>query len=272
MDSKTIILLALILACIVLSLCILSKDIEAFENPSLQQRYTTLRTRLTTDLAPYCSLSARMHKRMKEMYMLGEQLSEEDALKRIKQTLKTALNGDDVVPCSTFTELPDYTPTSESAIADALSQIPDNLPIRIEKELKLYSDAVTTLQGAIDEGMKYEGFVGSQTCSSEALKIKRQKALQAEAEAEAASCNIPDLDSEITRLYALLQSPSFSSVLESSKKLSASVSAMEINEQKAKNGELFSWQKSSGTKKSYATFTGKDNVSGLLFSLSAAGS
>lgn len=272
MDSKTIILLALIVACVVLSLCILSKDIEAFENPSLQQRYTSLRTRLTTDLAPYCDLSARMYKRMKEMYMLGEQLSEEDAIKRIKQTLKTALNGDDVVPCSTFTDLPDYTPTSESAIVDALSQIPDNLPTRIEKELKLYSDAVTTLQGAIDEGMKYEAFVGSQTCSSEALKIKRQKALQAKAEAEAASCKIPDLDSEITRVYGLLQSPSFSSVLESSKKLSASVSAMEINEQKAKNGELFSWQKSSGTKKSYATFTGKDNVSGLLFSLSAAGS
>ena len=272
MDSKTSILLALIIACIVLVLCIVSNNLEAFENPSLQQRYTTLRTRLITDLTPYCELSARMNKRMKEMYMLGEQLSEEDANKRIKQTLKTALNGEDVVPCSTFTDLPEYNSGSESAIADSLSQIPDNLPTRIEKELKLYNDAITTLQGAINEGMKYEGFVGSQTCSPEALRLKRQKELQAKAEAESASCTIPDLDSEVTRVYSLLQSPSFSSAMESSKKLSASVSAMEINEQKAKNGELFSWQKSSGTKKSYATFTGKDNTSALLFSLSAAGS
>jgi len=263
----------------------LSKEIratskkEGFEDTSIGGRYTNLQKSIATQMKPYCDLSNTMQARLKTILQQMNNLSSDDADRQVKQTLKTALKGKEVLPCSIY-QLPTYkSDADKSAATEALLEIPDDIASRISLEVKLYADTLNQLQGAIDGGMnppttapsaedmkKIEGFEGK-TCSANALKLKKQKEL----ELEAASCSVPDLDSQITRVTALFQNPDVQSVLKSTKSIFTKLAAYEINEKKMKDGTLFPWQQDSGPKKTYTEYKGGDNRgAALVFSMASA--
>jgi hypothetical protein len=263
----------------------LSKEIratskkEGFQDTSIGGRYTNLQKSIATQMKPYCDLSNTMQARLKTILQQMNNLSSDDADKQVKQTLKTALKGKEVLPCSIY-QLPTYKSDADKAAAtEALLEIPDDIASRISLEVKLYADTLNQLQGAIDGGMnppttapsaedmkKIEGFEGK-TCSANALKLKKQKEL----ELEAASCSVPDLDSQITRVTALFQNPDVQSVLKSTKSIFTKLAAYEINEKKMKDGTLFPWQQDSGPKKTYTEYKGGDNRgAALVFSMASA--
>ena len=263
----------------------LSKEIratskkEGFEDTSIGGRYTNLQKSIATQMKPYCDLSNTMQARLKTILQQMNNLSSDDADRQVKQTLKTALKGKEVLPCSIY-QLPTYKSDADKAAAtEALLEIPDDIASRISLEVKLYADTLNQLQGAIDGGMnppttapsaedmkKIEGFEGK-TCSANALKLKKQKEL----ELEAASCSVPDLDSQITRVTALFQNPDVQSVLKSTKSIFTKLAAYEINEKKMKDGTLFPWQQDSGPKKTYTEYKGGENRgAALVFSMASA--
>ena len=252
---------------------------EGFQDTSIGGRYTNLQKSMATQMKPYCDLSNTMQARLKTILQQMNNLSSDDADNQVKQTLKTALKGKEVLPCSIY-QLPTYKSDADKAAAtEALLEIPDDIASRISLEVKLYADTLNQLQGAIDGGMnppttapsaedmkKIEGFEGK-TCSANALKLKKQKEL----ELEAASCSVPDLDSQITRVTALFQNPDVQSVLKSTKSIFTKLAAYEINEKKMKDGTLFPWQQDNGPKKSYTEYKGGDNrAAALVFSMSSA--
>lgn len=252
---------------------------EGFEDISIGGRYTNLQKSIATQMKPYCDLSNTMQARLKTILQQMNNLSSDDADKQVKQTLKTALKGKEVLPCSIY-QLPTYKSDADKAAAtEALLEIPDDIASRISLEVKLYADTLNQLQGAIDGGMnppttapsaedmkKIEGFEGK-TCSANALKLKKQKEL----ELEAASCSVPDLDSQITRVTALFQNPDVQSVLKSTNSIFTKLAAYEMNEKKMKDGTLFPWQQDKGPKKTYTEYKGGDNrAAALVFSMSSA--
>jgi len=256
-----------------------SKNQEGFTGTPIQEKYRTLRIMVAKQTASYCKLSNEMQARLKTILQQTNNLSSDDADKQVKSTLKTALKGKEVLPCSIY-NLPEYkTEANKEAAVRALLEIPDDIASRISLEVKLYTDTLNTLQGAIDGGMnppttapsaedmkKIEGFEGK-TCSANALKLKKQKEL----ELEAASCSVPDLDSQITRVTALFQNPDVQSVLKSTNSIFTKLAAYEINEKKMKDGTLFPWQQDSGPKKTYTEYKGGDNrAAALVFSMSSA--
>ena len=252
---------------------------EGFEDTSIGGRYTNLQKSIATQMKPYCDLSNTMQARLKTILQQMNNLSSDDADKQVKQTLKTALKGKEVLPCSIY-QLPTYKSDADKAAAtEALLEIPDDIASRISLEVKLYADTLNQLQGAIDGGMnppttapsaedmkKIEGFE-SKTCSANALKLKKQKEL----ELEAASCSVPDLNSQITRVTALFQNPDVQSVLKSTNSIFTKLAAYEMNEKKMKDGTLFPWQQDKGPKKTYTEYKGGDNrAAALVFSMSSA--
>ena len=252
---------------------------EGFEDTSIGGRYTNLQKSIATQMKPYCDLSNTMQARLKTILQQMNNLSSDDADKQVKQTLKTALKGKEVLPCSIY-QLPTYkSDTDKAAVTEALLEIPDDIASRISLEVKLYADTLNQLQGAIDGGMnppttapsaedmkKIEGFEGK-TCSANALKLKKQKEL----ELEAASCSVPDLNSQITRVTALFQNPDVQSVLKSTNSIFTKLAAYEMNEKKMKDGTLFPWQQDKGPKKTYTEYKGGDNrAAALVFSMSSA--
>ena len=252
---------------------------EGFEDTSIGGRYTNLQKSIATQMKPYCDLSNTMQARLKTILQQMNNLSSDDADKQVKQTLKTALKGKEVLPCSIY-QLPTYKSDADKAAAtEALLEIPDDIASRISLEVKLYADTLNQLQGAIDGGMnppttapsaedmkKIEGFEGK-TCSANALKLKKQKEL----ELEAASCSVPDLNSQITRVTALFQNPDVQSVLKSTNSIFTKLAAYEMNEKKMKDGTLFPWQQDKGPKKTYTEYKGGDNrAAALVFSMSSA--
>lgn len=252
---------------------------EGFEDTSIGGRYTNLQKSIATQMKPYCDLSNTMQARLKTILQQMNNLSSDDADKQVKQTLKIALKGKEVLPCSIY-QLPTYKSDADKAAAtEALLEIPDDIASRISLEVKLYADTLNQLQGAIDGGMnppttapsaedmkKIEGFEGK-TCSANALKLKKQKEL----ELEAASCSVPDLDSQITRVTALFQNPDVQSVLKSTNSIFTKLAAYEMNEKKMKDGTLFPWQQDKGPKKTYTEYKGGDNrAAALVFSMSSA--
>ena len=252
---------------------------EGFEDTSIGGRYTNLQKSIATQMKPYCDLSNTMQARLKTILQQMNNLSSDDADKQVKQTLKTALKGKEVLPYSIY-QLPTYkSDTDKAAVTEALLEIPDDIASRISLEVKLYADTLNQLQGAIDGGMnppttapsaedmkKIEGFEGK-TCSANALKLKKQKEL----ELEAASCSVPDLNSQITRVTALFQNPDVQSVLKSTNSIFTKLAAYEMNEKKMKDGTLFPWQQDKGPKKTYTEYKGGDNrAAALVFSMSSA--
>jgi hypothetical protein len=109
----------------------------------------------------------------------------------------------------------------------------------------------------------------SATCSPAAAQAKRdilRRQKLARLEAEAASCKIPDISTEIVRINKLLDSNELNRLLAKSRDLSAKAKILQANLQALRNGNYYDWQKT-GEKKTYKEFKIRDRISGLIASL-----
>jgi hypothetical protein len=262
-----------------------SKGQEGFTGTPIQEKYRTLRLTVAKQTASYCKLSNEMQARLKTILQQTNNLSSDDADKQVKSTLKTALKGKEVLPCSIY-NLPEYkTEANKEAAVRALLEIPDDIASRISLEVKLYTDTLNTLQGAIDGGMnppttapsaedmkKIEGFQGK-TCSANALKLKKEmqdKKAREALEAEAATCSDPSIEAEVSRVSALFENPEFKAMIASTNAVANKLAQYDINEKKMKDGTLFPWQQDSATKKNYVSYSGGDNrIAALTYSMSS---
>jgi len=265
-----------------------SKSQEGFTGTPIQEKYRTLRITVAKQTASYCKLSNEMQARLKTILQQTNNLSSDDADKQVKSTLKTALKGKEVLPCSIY-NLPEYkTEANKEAAVRALLEIPDDIASRISLEVKLYTDTLNTLQGAIDGGMnppttapsaedmkKIEGFQGK-TCSANALKLKKElqdKKAREALEAEAATCSDPSIEAEVSRVSALFENPEFKAMIASTNAVANKLAQYDINEKKMKDGTLFPWQQGgsdSATKKNYVSYSGGDNrIAALTYSMSS---
>jgi len=265
-----------------------SKSQEGFTGTPIQEKYRTLRITVAKQTASYCKLSNEMQARLKTILQQTNNLSSDDADKQVKSTLKTALKGKEVLPCSIY-NLPEYkTEANKEAAVRALLEIPDDIASRISLEVKLYTDTLNTLQGAIDGGMnppttapsaedmkKIEGFQGK-TCSANALRLKKEmqdKKAREALEAEAATCSDPSIEAEVSRVSALFENPEFKAMIASTNAVANKLAQYDINEKKMKDGTLFPWQQGgsdSATKKNYVSYSGGDNrIAALTYSMSS---
>jgi hypothetical protein len=106
-------------------------------------------------------------------------------------------------------------------------------------------------------------------CSPAAAQAKRdilRRQKLAALEAEAASCKIPDISTEIMRINKLLDSKELNLLLAKSRDLSAKAKILQANLQALRNGNYYDWQKT-GEKKTYKEFKIRDRISGLIASL-----
>jgi hypothetical protein len=262
-----------------------SKSQEGFTGTPIQEKYRTLKITVAKQTASYCKLSNEMQARLKTILQQTNNLSSDDADKQVKSTLKTALKGKEVLPCSIY-NLPEYkTEANKEAAVRALLEIPDDIASRISLEVKLYTDTLNTLQGAIDGGMnppttapsaedmkKIEGFQGK-TCSANALRLKKEmqdKKAREALEAEAATCSDPSIEAEVSRVSALFENPEFKAMIASTNAVANKLAQYDINEKKMKDGTLFPWQQDSATKKNYVSYSGGDNrIAALTYSMSS---
>ena len=251
------------------------------------------------------------------------------------------------IPCTAYTDLPQYDETNQDSMGEALAKVPNNLAERITKETAWYTVVMKKLQDGLDEGnnppsnekqcgrKKKEGFadapkispedrmymiqfpstvvkptddlVGQDinnsdsanvtggagvagsaasvaslgaggsikasaptaTCSPAAAQARREllrKRRLAAAEAEAASCTLPDLMSEIARINRLLDSKDLKDTLKQCRDLTAKAKALRLNLDKLKNGDYYEWQKT-GPKKSYKQYDLSDRTAAFKASL-----
>ena len=195
------------------------------------------------------------------------------------------------IPCSVYTQLPGWTGYNQDEIAVALAKIQNDLAVRITMENEYYGQIIQKLQDGIalaknppsappdspsspaanSSGKPWsatEGFIGA-SCSPAAAQARREllrrQALfesSKNVNAEAESCTLPSLDSEIARINALLGSGSLQSVLANTgNTLNAMIRLQaDIEEIKRKWGD-------DGPKKSYAQFGGGDRIKAFIFSM-----
>ena len=112
-------------------------------------------------------------------------------------------------------------------------------------------------------GSKKEGFYAAGQCSAEAMALRRRRQL----EANAKSCTMPTLKSEIDRVNAILNSKAFLDVMNLSGKVLTAAMKLKSDLEKLKAGTLYDWQKT-GTKKTYSEFKGGDRTAAFLASAS----
>jgi hypothetical protein len=148
-------------------------------------------------------------------------------------------------------------------------KITDNLPERLIREEEWFAFIIKKLQDTLELGKnppsvspvgtpsKIDGFTG--TCSVDAVKSKKMAE-------EIASCSIPDVNSEIKRINALLDSASLKNAVAKMNGLLEKMLKLQSDLEKAKNGTLYEWQKDP-VKKSYAQFQGGDRTAAFIFSM-----
>ena len=119
-------------------------------------------------------------------------------------------------------------------------------------------------------GSKKEGFYAAGQCSLEAMALKRKAMAlkkQKQLEANANSCTMPTLKSEIDRVNAILNSKAFLDTMNLSSKVFTAAMKLKSDLEKLKAGTLYDWQKT-GPKKSYTEFKGGDRTAAFLASAS----
>jgi hypothetical protein len=310
-------IISIFLACGFLYILNISHAIkEGFEGSSLENNYGKLQLSLQNTLEPYCSLTDFIQAQMKTMYQTAK-VSEsgdsvpgdsdaqaaanmklayenayacKDELASSRPTclginaLKQASVKMSFIPCPVYMNTPTYDDSDPSLAAIALSEIPDNLALRITKEVDWYAAIIKKLQDGLDAGAnppgklpadapgadykappdksappsEKEGFEGG-TCSAD---VARKRRLDAESE----SCTIPDLQSEIDRVNGILNSDALKQAISRCAAVAAAAKKLQRDLALLKDGNLYEWQKS-GPKKSYAQFKGGDRVAALTFSL-----
>jgi len=307
-------IISIFLACGFLYVLNISHEMpkEGFNSTSLEAKYTQLQSSLERTLEPYCSLANFIQDQMTTMYKAtkvsesGESVpgdSDSEALENIRIAYEKAYACKDelaesrpscagfaklgqinvkmnFIPCSVYMNTPTYDDSDTSSAAIALSEIPDNLALRITKEVEWYAAIIKKLQDGLDVGAKppanlppgapgadykKEGFFAGSSnakCSPEAMRLRKQRMLQAESE----SCTMPNLQTEIDRVNGILNSDALKKAVASCATVSASAKKLQSQLALLKSGSLYDWQMS-GPKKSYAEFKGGDRIAGLTFSL-----
>uniref|UniRef100_A0A6C0AND9 Uncharacterized protein n=1 Tax=viral metagenome TaxID=1070528 RepID=A0A6C0AND9_9ZZZZ len=288
----------IIVGCLILLLILLHRYLfqakEGFFDDNSD--YNSLKERLIKELGPYCKISAFVRDQLKTMTTATGGSGDDATLNKTYKSIYSCTdslassrqscslfgglgpnNSMSYVSCDTYTQLPEWSDDGSASLA--LMKIKDDLPERIVREAEWFSAIINKLQGALAAGAnpsmtppskeqmdkiveesKKDGFTG--TCSVDAAKAQiSQKALE-----EAASCTIPDANSEITRVNAVLNSPNLKKAIAEMDGLLTSMLKLQSDLEKAKNGTLYDWQKD-GPKKSYAQFQGGDRVAALTFSL-----
>jgi hypothetical protein len=232
-------ILSIFLACGFLYVLNITQAVkEGFEDVSLETSYKQLQTSLQKILEPYCSLTNFVQDQMKTMFQAtkvsesGDSVpgdTDQEANEHIKIAYKDAYAcrdelassrascagtnaalalkmNMDFIPCSVYMSTPTYDDSDTSTAAIALSDIPDNLALRITKEIDWYASIIKKLQDGLDAGAnpptslppdapgadykpppdksappgavsKKEGFAGGK-CSPEAMRIRQQKMRQ----------------------------------------------------------------------------------------------
>ena len=237
-------ILCILLACGFLYVLNISQEIkEGFEGATLETNYTQLQSSLKEILGPYCSLTSFIQDQMMTMYK-ADKVSESgemlpgDTSSQAKESMRLAYenayackdelassrqscSGTDAligadekiefIPCSVYLNTPAYDDSDTTAAAVAHSQIPDNLALRIYKEVDWYNSIIKKLQSGIDAGAnpptalppdapgadykappdqsappgaaaaKKEGFFAggaSDKCSPEAMRLRQQRKRQ----------------------------------------------------------------------------------------------
>ena len=107
-----------------------------------------------------------------------------------------------------------------------------------------------------------EGFDGTCSASQAQAKIDLQK----KAADSAVSCTMPTPDTEIPRVNKILDSSDLQAALAKCANLKAAMEKLKSDQQKAKDGNLYAWQKD-GPKKTFATLPAGNRTDGLLSSL-----
>jgi len=157
---------------------------EGFANDTKSPKalYLNLRRKLEVNLSDYCNLTQSIQKQMMTIYTTANKESPEQASAHILKSYRdmyacmddlagsrpscakiiasrTALGQNvsmkepmDFIPCSTYLSLPEWTGSNQPDIADALSEIPNNLEYRITHELEWYSAIMKKLDDAIEMG------------------------------------------------------------------------------------------------------------------------
>jgi len=317
MSATPIIILGILVLAIALSYWAVSRIKEGFFD--INTDYTTLQKRLVTDLSPYCDLATYAQTQMKVIYTAtGE--SESNAVSHIQQTYRDVYGCKDedaasrpscslaanlggrpdskpgFISCDTYLTLPAWSSSdSGQAASIALSAIPDDLPDRITKEVEWYSQIITKLQRALDDGnnppsmppdsetspannksgkpwssskdafsdylsWKVEGFVAN-TCSPE----QAQARLQATQEADT-PCTMPTPETQIARVNGILDSSTLQDSVAKCRALKAALVKLQSDQQKAKDGTLYAWQRD-GSKKTYKKFPTGDRTTNFLSSM-----
>ena len=282
----------IIVGCLILLLILLHRYLfpvnEGFFDDSSD--YTTLKKRLINDLAQYCKVAIFAREHLKDALSSSNNPSDDvsinniyktvysctDSLASSRQTCSGIMSGGlgpntsmVYVSCDTYMQLPEWSDDDSPAIA--LMKITNDLPERIVREADWISANITKLKKALAAGENpsttppskedldklAEGFDGS--CSADAAKAKK---LLAEAE----SCSIPDVNSEIERVNTMLDSPELKQAISKMDGLFEQMTKLYSDLEKLKNGKLYDWQKD-GPKKSYPQFKGGDRNAAFMFSL-----
>ena len=116
-------------------------------------------------------------------------------------------------------------------------------------------------------GLSKEGYVDTAKCSPEAMALKRRRLERKQLEANADSCTMPTLKSEIDRVNKMLNSKAFLDIMNLSRKVNTAAMKLKSDLEKLKAGTLYDWQKT-GTKKTYTQFKGGDRTAAFLASAS----
>jgi hypothetical protein len=252
--------------------------------------YTALKNRLIKDLEPYCKVAILARNNIKDALSSSKNPSDDisinniyksvysctDSLASSRQSCSGILTGGlgpntsmEYVSCDIYTKLPEWSDDGSAAIA--LTKITNNLPERIVREADWISTNIKKLKSALAAGENppttppskedlnklAEGFDGS--CSADAARAKKLLA-------EAQSCSIPDIKSEIARVNTLLDSPQLKQIVSKMDALYAEMQKVYSDLEKLKNGTLYEWQKD-GPTKSYPQFKGGDRTAAFMFSL-----
>jgi hypothetical protein len=300
----------IILGCLIILLMLLHRylfpESEGFvvSNPD----YDRLKTRLATDLGPYCKIATFVREQLKTMTAATGGAADEASLNQTYTAmysctdelassrpscpslgplaagakgmfggikLPAGLGGNpnlSYVSCDTYMNLPPW--SNDGSASLALMKITSDLPERIVREGEWFASIIKKVQEGLDLGANppgvspvgtpssIDGFQG--TCSVDAARIKL--AQQAQTQANASSCTIPNVNSEIVRINALLDSSKLKEALSKMNGMLTSMLKLQSDLEKAKNGTLYEWQKS-GPQKSFPKFQGGDRLKSLLFSM-----
>ena len=333
-------ILSIFLACGFLYVLNITQAVkEGFEDVSLETSYKQLQTSLQKILEPYCSLTNFVQDQMKTMFQAAKVSESGDSVpgdtdQQANENIKIAYRNAyackdelassrascagtnaalalkmnmDFIPCSVYMSTPSYDDSDTSIAAIALSDIPDNLALRITKEIDWYASIIKKLQDGLDAGAnpptslpsdapgadykappdksappaasKKEGFAGGK-CSPEAMRLRQQKMRQKMQEKMARDQmgrqQRLDAESDTCEMPELQSEIDRVNGILNSNALKEAISRCAAVAAAAKKLQRdlallkegnLYAWQKSGPKKSYAQFKGGDRVAGLTFSL-----